>query len=364
MKKWKVALIGCGMIAAENYIPEMRAHIPEAELTALCDIDIERAKAYAERFNVSARYDDLDRMLAECDFDILMDTSAIAAHHEINMKALKAGKHLYSQKPVGLTVQEVTQQIEAAREAHVKFSASPIHMLRPDMREIKRMIEKGTIGRPTTIRCCASHGGPEYFQYRDADSSWFYKPGAGALVDMGIHGISMATGLLGPAKEVMCMATVSEPERVMRSGRFDGKCFAAGEMPDNYLICLNWGNGAIGIIDAGYSQKASTVNQLELYGTLGTATITGGLRIGEGDGVRLYLDDPDRSVRGWMDPMPVEKPAEPFYQCMALKDLIRAIETDTEPVLRPEHARHVVEILEAIPIAVREKRSIELHTTF
>ena len=364
MKKWKVALVGCGMIAAANYIPEMRQHIPEAELTAVCDIDPSRAKAYAERFGVAHYYDDVDKMLAECDFDILMDVSAISAHHEINMKALRAGRHLYSQKPVALSVKQVDEQIEAANKAGVKYSASPIHLLRPDVREVMRLIESGAVGRVTTVRCSVSHGGPEYFQYRDADCSWFYREGAGALVDMGIHGIAMTTGILGPAREVSCMACVSEPDRVMRSGRLDGRHFATGELPDNYIISLNWGNGVIGVIDAGYCQKASTVNQLEIYGTLGTVCIQGAIRIGEGDGVKLYLDDPDRGARGWMTPMPVQAPGEPFYQCMCLKDLIRAIETDTEPALRPEHARHVVEILEAIPVSIREKRTVELHTTF
>lgn len=364
MKRWKVALIGCGMIAAGNYIPEMKAHIPEAELVAVCDIDGARAREYAERFDVPQWYDDLDEMLAKCDFDILMDTSAISAHHEINMKALRAGKHLYSQKPVAATVEEVTEQIEAAKAANVKYAASPIHLLRHDVQEVKRLIEAGAIGKPTMVRCSVSHGGPEYFQYRDTDSSWFYRKGAGALVDMGIHGIALTTGIFGPAKEVSCMAAVSEAERTIRSGKLDGTVFMTGEMPDNYLISLNWGDGLIGIIDAGYCQKASTINQLEIYGTLGTIVIEGGIRIGEGDGLKLYIDDRQRGTRGWMTPMPVEAPPEPFYQCMCLKDLIRAIETDTEPVIRAEHARHVVEILEAVPRAIDEKRTVSLNTTF
>ena len=364
MKTWKVALVGCGMIAAEHYLPEMQAHIPEAELAAVCGRDAGRARAYAERFHAKAWYDSVDRLLDECDFDILMDVSSISVHHEINMKALKAGKHLYSQKPVALTVDEVTEQINAAEAAHVKFAASPIHLLRPDIQEVIRMLHGGTVGKPTMIRCCASHGGPEYFQYRDTDSSWFYRKGAGALYDMGIHGIAMATGILGPAKKVSCMAAVSQPERTIRSGRLGGSVFQTGELPDNYLISLTWENGVLGIIDAGYCQKASTVNQLELYGTEGTITIEGPLTIGAGEGLKLYLDAPERGTRGWMNPMPVERPPEEFYQCMALKDLIRAIETDTDPVLSPYHARHVVEILETIPAAIREERTIELHTTF
>lgn len=363
MKKWKVALIGCGMIADTIYIPEMK-RIPNAELVAVCDIVPERAERYAQKFNVPYWYVGIDALLNECDFDILMHTTSIHAHHEINMKALKAGKHLYSQKPVGLTVEEVTMQIEAAKKAGVKFSASPIHMLRPDIQAVKKMVDEGTIGTISMVRCSVSHGGPEYFQYRDADPSWFYQPGAGALYDMGIHGLTMVTGILGPAKRVACMAAISEPRRIVRSGANDGKVIESDKLPDNYLISLDWGNGLIGIVDAGFCQKASTVNCLEIYGTQGTITILGQLKIGDGDGIRVYLDAKERQIRGWMEPLPQMEEPKQFFQCQCLADLIRAIEQDTETSLRPEHARHVTEILTAIPRAIEQQHTQDLTTVF
>ena len=145
MKKWKVALIGCGSIADNTYLPRI-GEIPEADLVAVCDIIPERAKNYAEKFHVPAWYTSIDELLEKCDFEILMNTTSIPAHHEINMKALRAGKHLYSQKPVGLTVEEVTEQIEAAKAAGVKYTASPIHMLRDDIRFAKKLIADGCIG--------------------------------------------------------------------------------------------------------------------------------------------------------------------------------------------------------------------------
>lgn len=362
MKKWKVALIGCGSIAKDIYIPEMR-NIEEAELVAVCDIVPERAQEYAERFGVPSWYKSIDELLEKGDFEILMNTTSIPSHHEINMKALKAGKHLYSQKPIGLTVDDVTAQINAAKASNVKFSASPIHMIRPDILAVKKMIEDGVIGKVSMVRCAVSHGGPDYFQFRDADCSWFYEPGAGALYDMGVHGIAMVTGIMGPAKEVGCMAACSEPERVIRSGAYDGKKIQSDKMPDNYLITLDWGNGAIGIIDTGFTQKASTVNCLEIYGDHGTITILGRIKIGEGDGIRVYIDDDKRKVRGWTEPQPQEMPSK-FYQCLCLRDLIRAIETDTETGLRPEHARHIVDVLCTIPEAAKQKKTLPLTTSF
>ena len=364
MKTWKVALIGCGSIAESIYIPQM-AHIPQTELVAVCDIIPERAQKYAERFHVPQWYPNIDELLAHCDFDILMDTASIPAHHEINIKALQAGKHLYSQKPVGLTVEQVTEQMEAAQKAGVKFAASPIHPLRPDILFIRDMIQNGAIGKDTMVRAHTAHGGPEHFQYRDADPSWFFEPGAGAIYDMGVHGLTMAVAVLGPAKEVSCTAVISQPERVVRTGAFDGKKIKADYLPDNYLITLNWGDGCIGVVDAGFCQVASTVNMLEVYGTKGTLTILGQIKIGEGDGVRMYLDSPELKVRGWLDPLSQDRPPRgEFEQCECLSDLIHAIETDTTPTLDPQIARHVVDIMCTIPQAIEEKRTLPLHTTF
>ncbi|MEG1426069.1 MAG: Gfo/Idh/MocA family oxidoreductase [Oscillospiraceae bacterium] len=364
MKKiWKVALVGCGSIAESIYIPQMR-HFPNVELVAVCDILPERAKDYAERFHVPNWYGSIEELLEKCDFEILMDTASIPAHHELNMKALKAGKHLYSQKPIAPTVEQVDEQIRAAKEAGVVFAASPIHPLRPDILRIRKLIKEGLIGKPTMIRVHTAHGGPEYFQHREVDPSWFFEPGAGALYDMGVHGITMATAVLGPAKEVSCVAEISEPHRVVRTGAFDGKVLDSNKLPDNYLITLNWGDGCIGIVDAGFCQKASTVNMLEVYGTLGTLTILGQIKIGEGDGIKAYLDIPEKHVHGWMDIKTEEKPRGEFDQCECLLDIIAAIESGEEVKLRPEIARHVVDIMCTIPKAIAEKRTLPLHTTF
>jgi UDP-N-acetyl-2-amino-2-deoxyglucuronate dehydrogenase len=359
MKTWKVALAGCGAIAGGVYMPQM-ARIPNAEMVAVCDILPERAQAYAKQYNVPKWYADVDTMLAECDFDIFMDTASIQAHYTINMAALRAGKHLYSQKPVGLTVEQVTEMIELAAKKKVKFSASPIHMLRPDIQWAKKMISAGTIGKVSMIRCSMAHGGPEYFQFREADPTWFFRPGAGALYDMGVHALHCTTGLLGPAKAVGCMAATSEPERTVRSGAFDGMRIRTDELADNYLISLDFGDATLGVVDTGFCAKAQKTPGIEIYGTKGTICF-----IGEpGNPLEVYVDVPERRIRGWVKPYPTENLNMDFFQSLCLKDLIEAIEQDRPVGLTPEHARHVVEIMCKIPLAAKERRVMELTTTF
>lgn len=361
-KKWKVAVIGCGFFAHAQYFSNIEKEA-NAECVAAVDIVEERAAEACERYNIKNHYSSVWELIEKCDFDIAIDAASIQAHHEINMAVLRAGKHLISQKPAAPTVEMLTEQIQMAKEKNVKFACVPIHPMRYDINMAKQMIEDGAIGNVYYVKCNLSHGGPEYFQYRDADPSWFFEPGAGALVDMGVHGLQIVTTILGPAKALACMAKVTTPERIVRSGKFDGKKLKTDLLPDQYVITLDYGEGKMALIDTGFSEKASKAPQLEIFGDQGTISFTQPYM--SNPEPEVYIDNPDKGIRGWMKPMPWKNPPKKLIsQCCCLRDIIEAIENDTEPVLSPEHARHVLEIMCKIPQAVKEGRTIDLTTTF
>ncbi|MCL2057942.1 MAG: Gfo/Idh/MocA family oxidoreductase [Oscillospiraceae bacterium] len=355
-KIWKIAMVGLGGIAEDTYMAQMPRNTG-VEVVAFCDIKPERTAHFSQKYGIDRIYSNVDDLLANEDFDILMDTASIQAHYEINMKALKAGKHLYSQKPIGLTVAEATDMIEAAKANNVKFAASPIHMLRPDIIEARRLIKNGILGKITLVRAMSAHGGPEYFQYRANDPSWFFEPGAGALYDMGVHALHTVTGVMGPAKAVSCMAAISQPSRTVRSGSFDGKPIDSNKLYDNYMIHLDFGGGAIGDIVTGFCVKASTAPSLEIYGEYGAINFVQG-------GMKVYLDDHARKIRGWIDQQPQERPAPSFYQCSCIMDLIAAIEEDRQPAITAEHARHVIEIMCQVEECAADGTVRKLSTTF
>lgn len=365
MKVWKIGIIGCGNIAQTVYLPQM-SKLPHAQVTAVCDTVAERAETVAESFNIPECYTCADEFLAKADVEIVMSIAAIQGRHELNIKILRAGKHLYSQKPFAPTVQAASEQIEAAAAKGLKISAAPVHRNRPDIRQVKQLIDAGAIGHISLMKISVAHGGPEYYQFRDTDPSWFYRSGAGALLDMGVHGIDQVIALLGPAKYVSCMAAVSEPRRIIRSGCLDGKVMDTNEIPDNYLISLDFDNGTLSMVTSGFIQKASLTETggFEIYGDRGTINLSHGTAYsGIGD-VKLYLDKPELGLRGWIDPLPIKEPQQEYFQCLCIADLIEAIENDHPSSLFPEHARHVIEIMNAIPQSIKEGRKIALATTF
>ena len=362
-KTWKVAVVGCGSFANGQYLPNISK---EANAVCIAAVDIveERAIAACEKYGIPHHYASVHELLEKCpEVEIIIDAASIQAHHEINMAALTHGKHLISQKPAAPTVEMMTLQIETAKKIGVQFVCAPIHNMRFDLNIIKRMMEDGTIGRPYYAKSNMSHGGPEYFQYRDADPSWFFEPGAGALVDMGVHGIQQVTFLMGPAKKVTCVAACTTPVRPVRSGAFDGKPIQADKMPDQYLISLEFEGNRIGFIDSGFSQKASKAPQLEIFGDQGTIAVTKPYMTNPQPDV--YIDAPERGIRGWIEPMRWVNPPKPLNsQCCLLRDLIEAEEQHKRPVLNAEHARHVLEIMCAIEECLKTGGAVELKTTF
>jgi UDP-N-acetyl-2-amino-2-deoxyglucuronate dehydrogenase len=362
MGKWRVAVIGCGMFANKQYFP----YIPTAAdacCVAACDIVEERARQACEEYGIPEWYSNVDDLIDKCNFDIAINATNIPAHHEINMKLLKAGKHLISQKPAALTVGDMDMQIEQAKKSNVLFTCVPIHMMRPDIRMAVQMIKDGAIGRIHSVKCTAAHGGPEYWQYREADPSWFYEPGAGALYDMGVHGIQQVTGIMGPARRLVAMAATSVKQRRVRSGAYDGKLIQSDKIPDNYIISFDFGDDRIGLVSTGFCELATRCVPLEIFGSEGTISFDPPGYIFANP--KVYIDSLDRGIRGWVEPMDWLRPHPgSFNQCCCLTDIVHALETGEPPILSPYHARHIIEILCAIPKSLEIGGYVELHTTF
>src|SRR5437763_1847523 len=117
MRAVKIGLVGTGTIANIMHLPGIKAMVEmgKAELVAVCDVFEEKAREAAAKWGARTAYGDLDTMLKEADFELLVNNTPIPQHFGVTMAALKAGRHVYTQKPMTTTVEEATELIEAAR---------------------------------------------------------------------------------------------------------------------------------------------------------------------------------------------------------------------------------------------------------
>lgn len=354
--KVKVGLVGCGVIANSAYLPGI-AGTPKADLVAVCDIIEDRAEAAAEQYDVPQVYFDLDQMLERSDLEFLVNTTHIQAHYGVNLKALQAGKHVYSEKSMTNTVEEATILIEEARKRNLKLGAAAATMLGSGNQKIKQLIQEGVIGKVAFAKARHSHEGAAYFPYWATDPTWFYKPGGGPMLDLGVYALHSLTGLLGPAKRVTCMAGISDPVRYVRGGPFKGKRIDV-ETEDNILVMLDFGDATFAFVDGTFCVRAATGPRLEIYGSKGTITVPGDRG---GPPYRLYREDLELGIRGWTEPDPSQRDN---WFTGAIGHMIDCILEDKKPIVNAEHARHVIEVMTKAMEASKQGRTLELETTF
>ena len=356
MDKVKVAVVGCGMIARQTYLPGI-VEMEKAELVATCDIVVERAQQLKERFGALRYYPDLDTMLAEEEFDLLVDLSTIPTHYSLNLKGLQAGKHVYSEKTFALSTAEATHLIDTAKEKGLKLGAAAAIMLSPVNQVVKRLVAEGAVGKVTFAKVVSSHGGPASGNW-PMDPTWFYKKGAGPLPDMGVYGLHSITGILGPAKRVTSFAGISVPVRYVRGGPFAGKRIDVEENDLN-LIMLDFGQATYAIVDGSFCIRATKAPNMEIMGADGTIAT---LRQPGVSPVHLWRDEVELDVKGWTE---VEMPRGPQWTLAnGVEHLIDCILEDKEPVVSGEHARHVIEIMDKAKVAAETGVTQELETTF
>lgn len=361
MERVRVGLVGCGTIATRAYLPEI-ARMPRAALVAVCDAVEARVRDAATKYEVPHAYTDLNAMLTDGGLDLLVDTTHIQAHYEVNLAALRAGLHVYTEKPLAGTVAEADTLIAEAHARGLRLGAAAATMLDPINRKIRQLIDAGAIGTVSLAMSHNSHGGAAAllgFEW-PTDPTWFYQRGAGPVVDLGVYGLHTLTGLLGPAQAVSCRSGISVPRRVARTGPYRGKAIDV-EVDDNTIITLDFGGATFGVVDATYCVRASKGPAMQIFGSEGTIAVH---PRGSAHPLSVYRDDAARDLYGWMD-LDLRSDVRPHSLPRGVEHLIDAILDPAVPVVTSgEHARHVLEIMTKCYEAAQSGCTLPLETTF
>lgn len=357
MKRVRIGLVGCGTIASIMHLPGIRqmAEMGKAELVAVCDAVPEKARATAEQEGVPHHFGHVEDMLARADFDLLVNNTPIPSHFEVTLAALRAGRHVYTQKPMATSVDEATSLVEEARSRRLTLGVAPEHPVVPTVRKMRQLVEEGAIGKVTFARVVSSHDGPERHEV-PRDSTWFYKPGSSPILDMGVHGLSRITAILGPVRQLSCLSGRSRDLRITTAGAFKGKAIDV-EIDDNSLLTLDFGDARFCFLDATYCVPATQSPRTEIHGADGT--IAEVVVPGTKGQTRLELY---QSARGEWRPVEVE-PAPPCRD-LGVLHMVDCLREGSPLLLTGEHGRHLVEVMAKAPQAAALGRTLPIETTF
>jgi len=368
----RLGIVGAGMISTveAGFLPGLSRMRDRVEVVAITSRTKARAEAVAREWQIPAVFDSLEAMLDGAEIDAVLNLTPIEAHYEVNMRALEAGKHLVTEKPLAATLAQANEICALADRRGLVVLCAPADMLSLEWADARRLVRSGAVGKVAFARLQSSHSGPAAMAW-PADPTWFYQKGAGPLLDMGVYGIDRITGLLGPARRVAAMSGLVAPRRVARGGPFDGRQIDVTE-DDNTLLLLDFGDAAFAMIDATFNVQASLSPELELFGMAGTLIVNrpGAVRDGGGDRtIELFRTDAAPGLAGWITPasldaLPRENRADRYSRAVLVDHLVDCIAGDARPVTGADRARHVLEIMLAAKTAAREGRTVELTTRF
>ena len=252
MKKLNVGIIGAGRIG-QVHAKSITYHIPQAKIVAISDIYYEGAKRVAESLGIPNAYEDYHEILNNPEIDAVLICSSTDTHADIAVEAAEAGKHIFCEKPVDLTVAKTKKVIAAVEKAGVKLQIGFNRRYDHNFAEIKRLANDGKLGKLQTIKITSRDPEPPSIDY--------VKVSGGIFLDMTVHDFDMARFIGGEVEEVYANAAVTVDEAIGEAGDVD-----------TALIALMFKNGAIGVIDNcrkacyGYDQR------LEVFGTGGQAS--------------------------------------------------------------------------------------------
>lgn len=252
MKKLNVGIIGAGRIG-QVHAKSITYHIPQAKIVAISDIYYEGAEKVAESLGIPNAYEDYHEILNNPEIDAVLICSSTDTHADIAVEAAEAGKHIFCEKPVDLTVAKIKKVIAAVEKAGVKLQIGFNRRYDHNFAEIKRLANDGKLGELQTIKITSRDPEPPSIDY--------VKVSGGIFLDMTVHDFDMARFIGGEVEEVYANAAVTVDEAIGEAGDVD-----------TALIALKFKNGAIGVIDNcrkacyGYDQR------LEVFGTGGQAS--------------------------------------------------------------------------------------------
>ncbi|MCU1510066.1 MAG: oxidoreductase [Glaciihabitans sp.] len=344
----KFGVIGVGKISAQYFasLPSL----PGLELVAVADLDEDRARQAASEQNVEAM--SVSRLLDDGRVQAVLNLTIPAAHAEVAVRALHAGKHVYTEKPLAVTPAEATKILAAAKETGLRVGSAPDTVLGTGIQTARQQLDDGAIGQP--VGATAFWASPGHERWHPAPQ-FYYQQGAGPLYDMGPYYISALVTMLGPVVRVSGAVARSARERIVESGPSSGERIAV-DVDTHVTAILEHASGVASTVTMSFDVWASVVPNIEVYGTSGTLGVPDPNHFS--DPVRIWTkDDPE-----WRTVAPTAGYAD-ASRGYGLADLGRAIETGRPHRASAQLAFHVLEIMDAILKAGSHHQVISLTST-
>lgn len=348
-ERLRLGIVGAGVISGQ-YL-ESLARLGDVSLVAVADLDIARAELAAQKFGHGARALTVEELMAADDIDAVVNLTIPAAHLEVCTAALEAGKHVYVEKPLALTVADGNRLLELSTARGLRIAGAPDTVLGTGLQTARAIIDGGRIGIPVAAN--ASWSSPGHERWHPAPD-FYYKTGGGPLFDMGPYYLTALVTLLGPVRSVVATAGRSHRKRSIGTGNRAGESIAV-EIDTHVTAVLEHDGGAISTVVLSFEQWGSRQPRIEVHGTEGSVSVPDPNHF---DGTVELLD----TSREWAEVPPLAGYVD-ASRGFGVADLARALAAEEPHRSSGEVALHVLDIMESIERAAALRAGVSLTTT-
>jgi predicted dehydrogenase len=343
-----IAVVGCGAIS-QQYLRNLCSY-PDLRVVACTDLDLDRANAAAQQHAVPV-VGDLDLVLDHPDVQLVVNLTIPAAHLEVSLASVRAGRHVYSEKPLALDPPGARKLLAEADATGVRVGAAPDTFLGPGWQATYRLLRDGAIGTPLSALAVMQSPGPDQWH---PNPEFYFQPGGGPLFDMGPYYLTALAAHFGPVTRVAATARTGHAERVIGAGPRQGTRIPV-EVATHVAALLDFAGGQTASVLFSFESPLLRQDLIEVTGTAATLaapnpnTFAGPVRL-------CQVGDTDWTTAA-------VAPAEPS-RGLGVLDLARGLATGRPHRASGELALHVVEVMTAILESADRGEFVAVSSTF
>lgn len=348
MQKVGFGVIGCGVISTAYLKAAQR--FANLELRAVADMRSAAAEKQAAAFGVPAMR--VDQLLKRDDVEIVVNLTVPLAHTDVSLAILNAGKHVHSEKPLGVSVAEARKVMDLAEAKGLRVGCAPDTFLGGGHQTARKAIDDGAIGQPvagTAFFMCPGHE-----RWHPAPG-FYYLRGGGPMLDMGPYYITNLIQLLGPIASVMGSVAKPRLERLITSEPLNGTLIPV-EVATHVAGLLEFVSGAVVSIVMSFDVPRHNHAPIEIYGTEGSILVPDPNKFGGEVAVAKPGGD-------WQTVPHTHGNVDGEFRSIGVADLAASITSGRPHRASGALALHALEAMEAFQISADEGRRVKLETT-
>ena len=365
-----LGVIGTGTYC-DHYLRNLGPVYKNVRPVGCSDLNEEAAKAAAERWNIPKVYTS-DEMFADPEVDIVLILTNPASHYSLTMAALKAGKHVYCEKPLCTSLEQANEIVEFAADKGLFVGAAPDTFLSPEFQTVRKVIDEGALGK--VVHVTANYVGPGADLWHP-NAGFLYKKGGGPALDMGPYFMTTLVSILGPLESVFAFANRGWDVRDIHGQPVDV------EVSTNYGAVLKFASGTVGNINLTYDVWKSDLPAMEMYGTDGVLicpnpnTMSGPIKLLKADEFKAFVNGKEGMIPrlgAIYGPQSFElfreidtvAPRIGNERGLGVTDMAEAILTGKKPRVSADLCRHVTEAINAFDVSAETGVPYQMTTTF